>query len=134
MKIDVTNLIDHYLVKGEISKRFKNPWIRAFLMYIQKHPQATAEEISRDLIPRDLFADNGIARRNAVQNILFFFECQEMIRRENGKRELTEEGICAAEDKMLWQKSSWIFLLSLLNLDDEHFFSPPCGRKTGFLV
>lgn len=117
MKIDVTNLIDHYLVKGEISKRFKNPWIRAFLTYLQNHPQASAEEISRDL-----FADNGIARRNAVQNLLYFFECQKMLQRENGKWELTEEGIRATEDEMLWQTINGTFLVSFLNLDENHFF------------
>ena len=49
MITNITNVVEmgivYHLVKGEILKKRKNPWIRGFLKYLQEHPKANAEDI-----------------------------------------------------------------------------------------
>ena len=76
------------------------------LGYVKEHPQANAVDIGREL-----FADNGMARRAAVENILFFFGKQGLICRERGKgMVLTEAGENSLESGYVWQGMKGAFM------------------------
>lgn len=111
MKINIKDHVTYYTVKGEAQFYKPNMWVRAFLGYVKEHPQANAVDIGREL-----FADNGMARRAAVENILFFFEKQGLIRRERGKgMVLTEAGENSLESGYVWQGMKGAFMLTLWN-------------------
>lgn len=109
MIIDIKNQINYTLVKGEIHILRANPWVRPFLKYIQKNPTATETDICREL-----FCDNGNARKAAVKNILFFFSQQGFIEsnKENGLL-LTQSGLEALDTSNIWQGLKGVFQLTL---------------------
>lgn len=110
MKIDLENIYFR-VMKGEISTLRKNMWICPFLKYIAEHPRANEVDICRDL-----FCDNGEARRAAVRNILFFFKAQDLLAydKQNGYV-LTTSGKKAMESGNVWQGQKGAFLLTLWN-------------------
>lgn len=113
MITNITNVVEmgivYRLVKGEILKKRKNPWIRGFLKYLQEHPKANAEDICRDV-----FCDNGMARKAAVKNILYFFKQQGLIAYSNSSGyELTQEGLNAFESGSVWQGMKGSFVMTM---------------------
>ena len=113
MITNITNVVEmgivYHLVKGEILKKRKNPWIRGFLKYLQEHPKANAEDICRDV-----FCDNGMARKAAVKNILYFFKQQGLIAYSNSSGyELTQEGLNAFESGSVWQGMKGSFVMTM---------------------
>ena len=115
MKLNINNKIAFRVIKGEISALRKNLWICPFLKYIVEHPHANEVDICRDL-----FCDNGEARRAAVKNILFFFKQQGLLAydKQNGY-ELTAIGMKAMETGNVWQGLKGAFLMILWNPEGE---------------
>ncbi len=117
MKIDIRENISYYLVKGKITQRTPNPWIRSFLQYIDKHPNANEFDVCRDLL-----ADNGTARVAAVKNILFFFKEIGLLVFNKGKGyELTADGVEARDSANLWQGKKGVFLFTILDTATDYF-------------
>ena len=109
MKIDIKSQVSYYTIKGEALFYKPNMWIRAFLTYIQNHRKANEVEICQTL-----FGDNGMARRNAVKNILHIFTQQCLIKRLGDKGlMLTDDGEKALESGYVWQGMKGAFLLTL---------------------
>ena len=115
MKLNINNKIAFRVIKGEISALRKNLWICPFLKYIVEHPHANEVDICRDL-----FCDNGEARRAAVKNILFFFKQQGLLAydKQNGY-EVTAIGMKAMETGNVWQGLKGAFLMTLWNPEGE---------------
>lgn len=113
---DIDCNVTYCLIKGEIEIYCENPWIRAFLQYIIDNPHANETDICRDL-----FIDNGPARKAAVKNILFFFECNGLIKsnRESG-RTLTKEGFTAFETANIWQGQKGTFQMVLWQPNENY--------------
>ncbi|SMP57690.1 hypothetical protein [Fibrobacter sp. UWB10] len=111
MKLNLESNLSFRIMKGEISALRKNLWICPFLKYIVEHPHANEVDICRDL-----FCDNGEARRAAVKNILFFFKAQGLLAydKQNGY-ELTSTGLKTMESGNVWQGLKGAFLLTLWN-------------------
>ena len=109
MNIEIAHQITHILVKGEIHMLRPNPWVRPFLYCIQTHPKASEEEICREM-----FCDNGNARKAAVRNILFFFKQQGII--ESSKEAgfvLTKAGTNSLKTGDIWQGLKGVFQLTM---------------------
>lgn len=111
MKLSLNNSISFRTFKGEIKALRKNHWISPFLRYIMDHPHANEVDICRDL-----FCDNGEARRSAVRNMVFYFKQQGLLAYDhvNG-HELTSLGQKTMETGNLWQGQKGAFLLTLWN-------------------
>lgn len=117
MKIDIRENISYYLVKGKITQKTPNPWIRSFLQYIDKHPNANEFDICRDLL-----ADNGTARVAAVKNILFFFKENGLLVFNKGKGyELTADGVEALDSAKLWLGKKGVFLFTIWDTATDSF-------------
>ncbi|MCQ2124718.1 MAG: hypothetical protein MJZ25_11085 [Fibrobacter sp.] len=109
MELYIDNEIKNYLVKGEIKIKRKNPWVLPFLRYIEEHPHTNEEGISRDL-----FCDNGAARKSAVKNILFFFKQQGLISYDNvNGYSLTETGNDVFLTSSIWLGMKGAFDITL---------------------
>lgn len=111
MKLNLENTISFRTFKGEIKALTKNRWVSTFLRYIMDHPNANEVDICRDL-----FCDNGEARRSAVKNMVFFFKQLGLIAYDHAKgNELTSLGQKTMETGNLWQGQKGAFLLTLWN-------------------
>ncbi|MCQ2049916.1 MAG: hypothetical protein MJZ22_02805 [Candidatus Saccharibacteria bacterium] len=109
MELKIENEIANILIKGEIQMKRQNPWILPFLRYIDEHPHANEEDICRNL-----FCDNGAARKAAVKNILFFFKQQGLITYNNvNGHTLTNDGQEACITGSIWQGMKGAFDITL---------------------
>ena len=102
------------IVKGELKMRSQNPWVRPFLHYIKEHPKANEAEISRDL-----FADNGFARKTAVKNMLFFFTQNGLLEKNQNAYALTNEGLQTLEDSFLWKGKKGTFVFTFFKVAEN---------------
>ena len=111
MRINIEDHVSYYIVKGEALFYKPNMWIRSFLECIKEHPMANATDICREF-----FADNGMARRAAVENIIYFFTKQGLIEKKKGDgMVLTEAGENSMESGFVWQGVKGAFMLTLWN-------------------
>lgn len=113
-KINIKNDIKYCLVKGEIRTRTENPWIRPFLQYIDKNPNANECDISSDL-----FGDNGFARKNAVKGILHYFKGTGLVEQGPNGIFLTEEGKKSFDTSKIWQGKKGVFRITLWEISPE---------------
>jgi len=111
MKINIEDQVSYFTVKGEAQFYKPNMWVRSFLECVKEHPMFNATDICREL-----FADNGMARRAAVENIIYFFMKQGLVEKKKGDgMMLTAAGENAMESGYVWQGVKGAFLMTLWN-------------------
>ena len=115
MQLNIQENIEFIIVKGSILRREESPWISPFLRYIQENPQATPEQLCREL-----FADNGKARLTAMQNILHFFCNRGLLEKTRGKYVLTPEGEDAVAEGKMWKGFEGSFLATVFCIEDTY--------------
>ena len=115
MQLNIQENIEFIIVKGSILRREESPWISPFLRYIQENPQATPEQLCREL-----FADNGKARLTAMQNILHFFCNRGLLEKTRGKYVATPEGEDAVAEGKMWKGFEGSFLATVFCIEDTY--------------